>query len=558
MTKNDPTLSKMTVAKLAGIYSIPSYQRGYRWTKGEVTALLNDLADYLASGVSDGYCLQPLVLQPVKGRKGVYNVVDGQQRLTTLYIIAYALTPNTKPSWNLEYTTEGNKKLSDLLDETGQESSINSEFRRKAFNAVSSWRDDNPETANKVQHLLATGNVFFLRYLIDPEDDGHEVFQRLNANKTPLTSSELIRALFLESDNGLCPYQRIDIAKEWDLIASDYGDEAFWGIWNTRLFNKIPTRIDFLFSIVCGCPPNEARLSPLAIYLKFEEWTKTLAGKNKKEQLQTAWEKVLRCYWWMQSCFADPETRLFLGWVFEFTDNQAYVLYRDVWSTKANNRLSAFRDEIRGIVQGALKDVDDIGLLRYGDALVKEVFVLINGLVAIKRKENFRFDLYRKDNWDIEHIDSQTENPLDDAKDREEWLKHVKAEMSPDEWEKLDQKTTFEDLWNHVWMQFKPKDASDKVKDPNAIGNLALLDSGTNRAYKNAIFPAKRRRILQTVRESSKPGETAKYIPPLTEEAFSKVYSSCAAQMRYWGQSDADNYKAAMSRLFTSFMKNGD
>ena len=119
-------------------------------------------------------------------------------------------------------------------------------------------------------------------------------YQTNNAGKTPLTSSELIRALFLESGTGLRDDERNDIAKEWDIMTSDMGDDMFWAIWNTRRFDKIPTRIDFLFSIVCGCPLHVARLSPLAIYLKFEKWMKKLSGVNKAERLRNAWEEVLR------------------------------------------------------------------------------------------------------------------------------------------------------------------------------------------------------------------------------------------------------------------------
>lgn len=558
---NDTTLSKMTIADLAGVYSIPSYQRGYRWTEDEITALLNDLAEYAESGDSDGYCLQPLVLQPMKdsdGRiaEGKYLVVDGQQRLTTLYIIFNILNCGEEMRWDIEYTTEKNKRLSELLKHPG--TSINDHFRGKALEIAGAWRENNAESAQKVQPLFSSGNVFFLRYLIDPEEDGHVVFQRLNAGKTPLTSSELIRALFLESDNGLRDDERNDIAKEWDMMTSDMGDDMFWAIWNTRRFDKIPTRIDFLFSMVCGCPLHVARLSPLAIYLKFEKWMKKLSDANKAERLRNAWEEVLRCHWWMQSCFADPETRLCLGWVFEFTQNQAYVLFRDIWIGKAKRRLTAFRQAVTEIIRDALKDVDDIGSLRYGDELLKSVFVLLNGLAAIDRNENFRFDLYRKYSWDIEHIASQTENPLEDTGVQKEWLSLAEAEMPPKDREILSEKKSFEDKWKLVWERFKPKDEDDKIRDEHDVGNLALLDSGTNRAYKNAIFPAKRRRILQTVRELAKQDGTPKYVPPLTEEAFSKVYSPFAAQMRYWGQSDADNYKTVLSRLFKNFMEKGE
>ena len=88
-----------SVKKLLGMqFYIPSYQRGYRWTENEVLALLNDLSEYadskkLARNVSKFYCLQPLV---IKKQGSKYEVIDGQQRLTTIYLILKALEQYAK------------------------------------------------------------------------------------------------------------------------------------------------------------------------------------------------------------------------------------------------------------------------------------------------------------------------------------------------------------------------------------------------------------------------------------------------------------------------------
>lgn len=83
----------MAVSKVRDIYSllslsfsIPSYQRGYRWSKDEVRKLIDDIYCF-TSGEDDSkyYCLQPLVVQ--KKNDMTYEVIDGQQRLTTVFII---------------------------------------------------------------------------------------------------------------------------------------------------------------------------------------------------------------------------------------------------------------------------------------------------------------------------------------------------------------------------------------------------------------------------------------------------------------------------------------
>ena len=89
-----------SVKELLGMkFFIPSYQRGYRWTDQQVKDLLNDLWEFARQKNADYnfYCVQPLVVRQmsVEEKKANhiaedelwYEVIDGQQRLTTMYII---------------------------------------------------------------------------------------------------------------------------------------------------------------------------------------------------------------------------------------------------------------------------------------------------------------------------------------------------------------------------------------------------------------------------------------------------------------------------------------
>ena len=542
MTNNNE-LAIHEISQEAKIFHIPNYQRGYRWTKDEVQALLDDLYAF-CSEVDNVYCLQPLVLEKRKDGKTV--VVDGQQRLTTLAIILRAL--GVKLGWDIEYTTEGNRRLSDLPDK--REGSINDFFRNGALEAVEGWLKDSPERCNDLKQLL-TGSlkgkrVVFLRHEIALSEDGHDVFQRLNAGKTPLTSSELIRALFMEADNGLTDGEKADIAKEWDLIESAMADKQFWAIWNNRDFRGVPTRMDFLFSIVVNVDSKNARQDGLRIYRAVED--RVLKEKNKGDALKKAWEMTLRCWWWMQSCYFDEEAYHLLGWLARFTGRST----RGLWThwEKSDSRMNVFKQELRRLVAEEFVDYE-FDSFRYDEAKpaeLKGLFVLLNSLEAIRRHIRFRFDLYKEGDWDIEHIASQTDNPLAEKKDKEEWLNLATKEMSEDEVRQLNGCVTFEEKWLKVWKMFPNEGNVDK----HGIGNLVLLDSGTNRAYRNAIFPAKRRDVL-----INSIGNGI-YVPPATEAAFAKSYSPAAAQMRYWSKEDADAYRKGMKEMFKGFIKTVD
>lgn len=77
---NNIILETKFVADISGSFYIPSYQRGYRWSATEVVRLLDDIYQ----NGKKNYCLQPVVVRK-KGEQ--YELIDGQQRLTTLYLI---------------------------------------------------------------------------------------------------------------------------------------------------------------------------------------------------------------------------------------------------------------------------------------------------------------------------------------------------------------------------------------------------------------------------------------------------------------------------------------
>ena len=81
MASDNIQLEERLVGQIEGEFYVPSYQRGYRWDETQVTALLNDVY----KNGENPYCLQPIVVR--KGDNGRYELIDGQQRLTTLYII---------------------------------------------------------------------------------------------------------------------------------------------------------------------------------------------------------------------------------------------------------------------------------------------------------------------------------------------------------------------------------------------------------------------------------------------------------------------------------------
>ena len=94
-----------SVSELLGKkFFIPSYQRGYRWTEQQVKDLLEDIWEFSKKKKNEYefYCVQPLVVKQMEEshkerlkldkNEDWYEVIDGQQRLTTIYLILSVLS----------------------------------------------------------------------------------------------------------------------------------------------------------------------------------------------------------------------------------------------------------------------------------------------------------------------------------------------------------------------------------------------------------------------------------------------------------------------------------
>lgn len=243
-------------------FIIPPYQRGYRWDKEQVEALLNDLQEFIKnnvkkklSGVRTGtyYCLQPVVVVPSVADNG-YIVVDGQQRLTTVYLILHYLRneqewnfpifPLSMPSREVEGEYLSDKKFKNPACEE-EAGNIDVFYIRQAYDAIARWFATDPSRAQNKDYFRR-----LFAYVPEEDEENRDVrviwyeisdmsaldaFRRLNYGKIPLTSAELVKALLLKgkvgSDAGEyrrgAAYRR---ALEWDLMEQTLQNPYLWSM----------------------------------------------------------------------------------------------------------------------------------------------------------------------------------------------------------------------------------------------------------------------------------------------------------------------------------------
>ena len=220
-------LDTKNVGKIKGLFYLPDYQRGYRWTSEEIKLLLDDI--YESAGKP--YCLQPIVVKKSNER---FELIDGQQRLTTIYLICKYMEAKLgdlyEPSFKLEYETR--KESANFLgniDLSLRELNIDYYFIASAYEYIEQYFTEKTQGERREmaayltklnEYFISSVNVIW--YEVDSAENGIELFERLNIGKIPLTSSELVKALFLkDSVRDKMSGRQEEISLQWDMIEQE-------------------------------------------------------------------------------------------------------------------------------------------------------------------------------------------------------------------------------------------------------------------------------------------------------------------------------------------------
>ena len=591
-------------------FVIPSYQRGYRWDEIQVKDLLNDIYEFNQNNNEGFYCLQPLVLKKISDEKklnelgfkyknNVYEVIDGQQRLTTIYLILKYLKSifdNNINMYSITYSTRTDSKT--FLEETLTDKELSEkekeryithidfEYIYNAYHTIKKWFKNNKENKGKdenksieeiIKDILLDGEkVQFIWY--EPSDNANaiEIFTRINIGKIPLTNSELIKALFLQKanfkyDNALYEHTQIEIASEWDYIENTLQDNRFWGFINNDMDKKY-NRIDYIFEIVSNKLKGEdKKLSDegkKAIgddnYKTFRYFYKKWKdNENKMSFMQDTWKEIRYCFYAINKWYNDLTFYHYIGYVIYFS-NKKVERFSNIYNLYTDKIKNQFVEELKKIIKEEIINDIDINELNYEkekDKLkIRKILLLYNIEYMLKNKSSnskFPFDLFKGKTWDIEHIDPRTTNNLIKKEDKKDWLKIVMEDYNIDnniksEIEKYlddDNNKNFEELYDSIVKSLFDEEDKDNEIDRDLLYNLTLLDSHTNRSYGNAFFKSKRKRII----EEDKKGN---FIPICTKNIFLKYFNLNASTIYKYTKDDAEAYGNDLDETLKEFLPN--
>lgn len=621
---NSQWLSVKDIVSKYKKFNVPSLQRTYRWGEKEITLLLNDLYEFYNTNedsTNDFYPLQPLILKKSNQNDDTWNVLDGQQRLTTIKLIASFLEMDKDYCLDISYDTR--EKTKDFLDNISNKkeedvgTSMELYYIFHAYEVIKSWFQKDTEKINAIRNVLfESERTRFVVQEMNSDDDEAKTFQNINQGRIPLSSSELIKALFLghifeshKIDNNyrfayssdgyglFIPINPIKekqeltriqnfIAKEWNDIEAVLMHDEFYSFICPEKERSI-NRMDLLFKVACR---NE-KFKKYNTDDPFNAIYEYIKDGNVVDNIPCCWNVVFKCFNRMQKLYYDFDAYHLVG----FCNCEDIGISEDFYKyCNDDEKMDEFKTAIRKKIKEKVlnKELKD---LHYEDDKdkIKEILLLHNLQSYSDEKLRFPFNLYDGGkNYDIEHIHATAEEKAD-KKSRYEWFKNnysaIKKEKEKLE-EKLKEKLKDSDDLKYKIEEFvffekgyhedknfdsfkderfndlreimindnldNGNEKEDLSKD-DGIKNLCLLDSTTNRTYKNSLFITKREMILKKAK-----GEMDKedYVYPLllcTERIFLKFYSNVDSDdnLNFWTENNREDYLKDISKKVTDFLK---
>lgn len=561
------------VGSIAGEFYVPAYQRGYRWGANEVRALLDDVWAHGEQSAVEVYCLQPVVVAP-RGGSAAWELVDGQQRLTTLFILERFLAESgygSGPQYSITYETRERSAafLARISRGSLDRSNIDFAHMSDAFETIEAWfrarAEEGPDEREVARRFVASisTRVAVIWYEAPAHEKPVELFTRLNANRIPLTDAELVKALLLERGAADPLEHPGQVAEQWDLIERELGEESLWGFITAAVPSRYATRIDLLLAMYVG--DEGERRTPHRI---FNAVFKRIQARSRKE----VWGDIVSLYARIREWYEDRDLFHKVGFlvaeekadgkaptsVLEALLARAQVVTRERFSAELDERIRA----TLGLTAAELQDLD----YRRGWEKSRRALFLMNVVTTLRRTSDGRypFHLHRAMEWSLEHIHAQHAEPPRKKAEWQSWLDaHRKAiEALPDAstchaslLAEIDaardaiDRDTFAALSPRILGVLSPPGDDVSTLSVDSISNLALLSSNVNSGLSNYAFAAKRALIIRY-------DDEGRFIPICTQRVFFKYYSKDdAPQFHFWDPGDRGRYLAAIVSTLKDYLK---
>ena len=540
-------------------FAVPDYQRGYKWTKENINELLTDIIT-----LKDGeeYCLMPIIVRPTKDEEGkdIIEIVDGQQRLTTLrLIISHIFNDDYKCRYSIP-------KCYNNLDEINIEN---------ASTAIDTFEKKDELKAK----LLPDGKrspFYFIWYEINGSPiDAVNTFNRVNSWKIPLKESELAKAHILSAFGTDCYAERRLANIKWTKLENLFKDNDFFSFFTIgknkeQIEEYESAHMDLLLEIWADIQGKHGEGQRYPIYKKITE------NKIDGAVLLAQLEKIANV---MKFIYEDRvsyhlASYLLLRKKISVADMvKLYMSENSYHGTKAllnEIKKEKFLTSSNGKTIINREYVEDLSFWEEKDKL-NGILTLYNICDALM--DNAYYDFYptvrhSKQSWSLEHIHAKNEKTKDEneinsiisqlckrfsAKEKCKWLQKEKNKYKEEKQKTLD--SFYDEI---LYPLLGGVDIDDLMSGKNSIKidwyetsikNLALLPHNENSTFNN-------RNYLEKI-EKLKSFDLSSYIPACTLQCFSaEAFSESGETIDLWTEKKGERYLDRIISTITGCLNN--
>ena len=606
----------------AAYYNIPEYQRGYKWTAENVSVLLSDLKNFHENsvreercGITDSfYCLQNITLFK-NDAKNCYNVVDGQQRLTTLMILLAWLDKADLVADKLKYSIREDTHnfirdyvlTKKIWKSPTVEAKHKDEFYiRQVAEAIAKWFDDEKDWYEANKEAFTTTVLKKTRLIVNLlGGEEEQIFANLNGGKVPLDGADLLRAVLI-THSAKEKVEPVDFNEEsyelYDHLYNEYRvrmgmelDEmnAWWSRKEVKTFFEqfIPDKvmkeavghfdykkfpINLLYMLYFSKEAQEGD----AFSFRFFEY-----GVDKNEWIgDDNWEMyvdIKHLHEEMQEWFADKAIYHYLGYLFfrykgrklgneDLTFQSVYEQWER--SISKDDFKSWLKQQIRYLLltpyqeEGEVFDgqkleqafLDDIKTIDdndwyEGDKNLINVLIFLDVCLTLQSKSIDRLPVNAFTRMGGEDI----EHILSQTPNEEDRIDEDAYKRNMTFLRELEEKGKFEkEKLKEFEGEYSPEKAGKMKRELNriglnSIGNLVLLHESINRGYGNDSYLAKREKITQHFFGGN---EKKRYIRPHTLNVFVKGHEKRDQALEKWTVDDISKNAENIAKTIEKWM----
>ena len=291
MNYNNDTVEILNVEQVfKSEYVIPLYQRNFAWGEEQICQLLGDICESINE---QQYYLGSLVVIP--RQNGVYEVIDGQQRLTTLALLSYVLQLKIKTKIHYDSRPEVVRffeSLGQVASATDNDASV-SHFTAAISVMKTEIEKIQKEIGGDIKERFASfllNNVCLVREVMPQDTDVAAYFEIMNNRGEQLQEHEIVKGLLLSKLKGnsrlsqvcsciwdACSQMDERVQKSFDrkLRTSLFGDDYDGLLLDDENFRQILESIDFPGTVTDGYS--------LDFILKNESFGKVAATESDED-----------------------------------------------------------------------------------------------------------------------------------------------------------------------------------------------------------------------------------------------------------------------------------